>query len=145
VVTFSKSSGKLPLSNLPNSVTIYCENFYQGDGVLVSNTDRSINRSFNGAQFQGNNTNIQSDNNTNIVNLGEKLPKDVFEKLRSEIQEIVQDPVEREQALEFAQNLQDAVEQGDAQNADKYGKWLDRIISGSASLATIAQAVQAYL
>lgn len=110
----------------------------------MSNADRSIQGSFNGTQFNGHNTNIQSDNNVSNVNIGDKFPEDVFGQLRKEIAEMLTDQTDRDQALEFAQNLESAVESNDLPTADKYTKWLDRIIHGSKALSSIVDTIQSF-
>ncbi|HDR4903685.1 hypothetical protein ACPCKQ_04705 [Bacillus bombysepticus] len=111
----------------------------------LSNEGRSINRSFNGTSFgEKSNINIQADSNTNTINIGELLPKekDIFADLRQEIEEMVKDEMDREQAMEFANQLEDAVQQNDADKSNKYIKWLERFLQNSSALVTIATAIQ---
>lgn len=106
--------------------------------------DRSI-KGFNGANFSGHNVNIQSDNNNSTVNIGEKIPSDIFAQLRKEIDTLVSDTIDKEQALEYTQNLEAAVNNNDIPQASKYITWLERILQGSSALATIMQTIQPLL
>lgn len=128
---------------MPIHVTIQCETFIAGRVEKMRSSKQSINGSFNGSSF-GHNTNIQSDNNTSAVNINESLPASIFEQLKSEIEEKLTDSTDKEQALEFAENLQSAVENQDTEKANKYIKWLDRLIQGSQALEAIANVVQTF-
>ena len=126
----SSDKGELSLGNLPPRVEFNIQQLVLCKDVgKLSNEGRSINRSFNGTSFgEKSNINIQADSNTNTINIGELLPKekDIFADLRQEIEEMVKDEMDREQAMEFANQLEDAVQQNDADKSNKYIKWLER-------------------
>lgn len=140
---FANSTPTLSLGTTKQFLNIEQLIIVQGEGTVNSN-NKHIKGSFNGSSFgEKSIVNIQSDNNTSTINVSD-LPKDIFETLRSEISEKVTDEMDREQALEFAGNLEQAVQERDADKASKYVKWIEKIIEGSTAVATIVQAIQAF-
>ncbi|WP_370225308.1 hypothetical protein [Cytobacillus sp.] len=100
-------------------------------------SSRSIKGSFNNSNFDGN-TNIQSDNNTQIQNITKDESEKAFQELFAEIKAISNED-SREQAEMNAESLQEALDTGDTKKGQRLIKLLKGTIGTTASLVTIAR------